>query len=418
MPIRHLDCFSGPGGFCTGMHAAGIQTVAAVEKVDSCVETYRANHPGVKVFAGDIRSVKAAGIGRIAGGVDIITSGMPCETFSTAGARSRSFYDARQQLFMEPIRLGRILRAPLILFENVPGILTKKVERGGKRRVIEDLYKCLEEAGYRNHATWVLDAVHYGVPQHRDRLFILASRRNIPLKPPAPLDCHVTVADALTGIPQVEANSGEYHGAYQRAQNSYTRLMKDNGFWRLPHPAAGCTYHTAPNHRAGTLERFKLIEQGEGLRDLFNKFTPAQREQLQAGRVLPKKWYIQRNRRLVADEPSHTVTSHCLDELVHPTLNRCLTVREAARLQSFPDNYDFRGGPVLCPHIFETQDKYEQIGDAVPPLMAFHWGSAIRQILGGDAVELPAYFLNSMQNARRHRIHRSANRTARNAGQR
>jgi len=415
MPIRHLDCFSGPGGFCTGLRAAGIQTVAAVEKVDSCVETYRRNHPDVKVFSGDIRGVKAAQIARLAGGIDLITSGMPCETFSTAGASSRSFYDSRQQLFMEPIRLGRILKAPLILFENVPGILTKKVQRGGKRRVIEDLYQCLEEAGYRNHGTWLLDAAHYGAPQHRDRLFILAARRNHDLQTPQALECHVTVADALAGIPPVEANSGEYQGAYGRARNSYTRLMKDNSFWRLPHETTRCTYHTAPNHRQGTLERFKLIKPGEGLRDLFKKFTPTQREQLQKQRILPKKWYIQRNRRLVSTEPSYTVTSHCLDELVHPSQNRCLTVREVARLQSFPDNYDFCGGPLLCPHIYETQDKYEQIGDAVPPLMAFHWGAAIRRILTGDMPQLPGYFLSSMQPTRLRQVHRSVNRTARNA---
>ena len=71
-----------------------------------------------------------------------------------------------------------------------------------------------------------------------------------------------------------------------------------------------------------------------------------------------------------------------LDELIHPTIDRSLTVREVARLQSFPDLYDFKGGPVLCPHIYETQDKYEQIGDAVPPLLAYHWGLTIRDILG------------------------------------
>ncbi len=415
MPVRHLDCFSGPGGFCTGLRAAGIETVAAVEKVDSCVETYRANHPGVKVFSGDIRDVKAASIARLAGSIDLITSGMPCETFSTAGSRSRSFYDARQQLFMEPIRLGQALDAPFILFENVPGILTKKVQRGGKRRVMEDLYQCLDEAGYRNRGEWLLDAAHYGAPQHRDRLFILASRRNEPLKAPKPLDCHVTVGDALAGIPQVEANSGAYRGGYRRGRNSYTRLMKDNHFWKLPAPTNGCTYHTAPNHRAGTLRRFKLIKPGEGLRDLFNKFTPDEREQLQQQRVLPKKWYIQRNRRLVSSEPSYTVTSHCLDELVHPVQNRCLTVREVARLQSFPDNYDFCGGPLLCPHIYETQDKYEQIGDAVPPLMAFQWGAVIMQLITGRTVQLPDYFLSGMKPDRRHQVHRSVNRTARNA---
>ena len=103
---------------------------------------------------------------------------------------------------------------------------------------------------------------------------------------------------------------------------------------------------------------------------LFKKFNEEEIKRLQANRVLPKKWFIQRNKRLVQDQPSKTVTSHCLDELVHPEMDRCLTVREVARLQGFPDFYDFIGGPFICPHISETQDKYEQIGDAVPPLLA------------------------------------------------
>ena len=102
---------------------------------------------------------------------------------------------------------------------------------------------------------------------------------------------------------------------------------------------------------------------------------------LQARKILPKKWFIQRNQRLIATQPSITITSHCIDETVHPTLNRALTVREVARLQSFPDAYDFKGGPYICPHIYETQDKYEQIGDAIPPLLAYQWGRVVEEIL-------------------------------------
>ena len=76
-----------------------------------------------------------------------------------------------------------------------------------------------------------------------------------------------------------------------------------------------------------------------------------------------------------------TVTSHCLDELLHPKLHRGLSVREVARLQSFPDWYDFKGGPLICPHLYKTQDKYEQIGDAVPPLLAKHIGESVTAVL-------------------------------------
>ena len=130
------------------------------------------------------------------------------------------------------------------------------------------------------------------------------------------------------------------------------------------------------------MERFALLHPGESLRDLFVRYVGEERAELQRRHVLPNKMFIKRNYRLIDDEPSPTVTSHCLDEFVHPTSNRALTVRECARLQSFPDSYNFVGGPYLVPHIDRTvQDKYEQIGDAVPPLLAYAWGLTIMRIL-------------------------------------
>ena len=135
-------------------------------------------------------------------------------------------------------------------------------------------------------------------------------------------------------------------------------------------------------HRDCTLKRFALLQPGESLKNLFDKFQGAEREKLQKQRILPKKMFIKRDYRLPLDEAAPTVTSHCLDEFVHPTSNRALTVRECARLQSFPDSYEFVGGPYIVPHIDRSvQDKYEQIGDAVPPLLAYAWGKVIIKIL-------------------------------------
>ena len=126
MAITHIDCFSGPGGICTGFHAAGIKTLLAIEYIKSCVDTYSANHPEVHVIHSDIRNVTEDQILPYIpnDGVDIVSSGMPCETFSTAGNTSRSFYDDRQFLFREGIRIAKIANAKMILFENVPGITT------------------------------------------------------------------------------------------------------------------------------------------------------------------------------------------------------------------------------------------------------------------------------------------------------
>ena len=145
------------------------------------------------------------------------------------------------------------------------------------------------------------------------------------------------------------------------------------------------TYQTPMKHRACTLERFALLKQGESLKDLFERYVGKEREALQAKRILPKKMFIRTEYRLNLCEASPTVTSHCLDEFVHPTHNRALTVRECARLQSFPDCYNFAGGPFIVPHVDRSiQDKYEQIGDAVPPLLAYAWGKQIINILRGE----------------------------------
>ena len=199
----------------------------------------------------------------------------------------------------------------------------------------------------------------------------------------------VTVEDAFAGLPNVIPNSGEEQTHYCGNESAYSALMRNDAFWkRAAQPNPKVTYQTPMKHRACTLERFKLLNQGESLKDLFERYTGEEREALQEQRILPKKMFIKRNYRLKMHEPSPTVTSHCLDEFVHPIHDRALTVRECARLQSFPDSYDFCGGPYLVPHIDRTvQDKYEQIGDAVPPLLAYAWGVTIDKILRGESDE-------------------------------
>ena len=393
MAFTHIDCFSGPGGICTGLHAAGFETKVAIEYVKSCVETYSANHPDVHVIHSDIRQVTAEQILPYipAEGVDLVTSGMPCETFSTAGNTSRSFYDDRQFLFREGIRIAQIANARMILFENVPAITTKTVEKKSNVLIVDVLKYELKEAGYGNFIEIVLSANQFGVPQRRNRYFILASRDpDLKLYPPkATCNVPVTVEDAFAGLPNVIPNSGEEQTHYCGNESAYSALMRNEAFWkRAAQPNPKVTYQTPMKHRACTLERFKLLNQGESLKDLFERYTGEEREALQEQRILPKKMFIKRNYRLKMHEPSPTVTSHCLDEFVHPIHDRALTVRECARLQSFPDSYDFCGGPYLVPHIDRTvQDKYEQIGDAVPPLLAYAWGVTIDKILRGESDE-------------------------------
>ena len=382
----HIDCFSGPGGFCTGLHAAGFKTLVAIEYIKSCVDTYSTNHPEVHVIHSDIRNVTAEQILPFVpkDGVDLVTSGMPCETFSTAGNSSRAAYDDRQFLFREGIRIAKIVNAKMILFENVPAITTKRISKNSPELIIDLLKKELADAGYKNYIEVILDATQYGVPQKRNRFFILAAKdTKLVLKKPEP-DCKkpVTVGEAFADIPPVEANTWTENPNYLDATSNYTRLMQDDRFWKRTTKERKLLNHLPMNHRKHIIERFGLLQQGEGLKGIFARLGEEELSELQARKVLPKTVYVKRNYRLKVSEPAPTVTSHCLDEFVHPTQDRALTVRECARLQSFPDSYDFCGGPYLVAHDDRTQqDKYEQIGDAVPPLVARAWGLTIKKLL-------------------------------------
>lgn len=384
--LTHIDCFAGPGGICTGLHAAGMQTLVAIEYIKSCCETYTSNHPEVHVIHSDIRQVTADQILPYIPetGVDLVTSGMPCETFSTAGNTSRSFYDDRQFLFREGIRIAQIANAKMILFENVPAITSKREAKQSGDLIVNILKRELRAAGYGNYIEVVLDSTKYGVPQKRNRFFILACRfPEWRLQSPQPSDGPiVTVKEALAGLPNVIANSNQEGKNYTEEHSDFEQLMRNDAFWhRETMSSKDIMNHMPMKHRECTLKRFALLRQGESLKSLFDRFQSEERERLQEERILPKKMFIKRNYRLIPDEPSPTVTSHCLDEFVHPDYDRALTVRECARLQSFPDSYNFAGGPYIVPHIDRTvQDKYEQIGDAVPPLLAYAWGKKIKEI--------------------------------------
>lgn len=381
--FTHIDCFSGPGGICTGMKAAGFNTLVAIEYVKSCCDTYRANHPEVHCIHSDIREVTKKDLQNYIpkGGVDLVTSGMPCETFSLAGTTSRSFYDDRQFLFREGIRIAKLTNAKMILFENVPAITSKTVSKDDKTLIVDVLKEELTAAGYGNYIEVVLTAT---VPQKRKRYFVLATRyKKLKLySPTATAEIPVTVGEALAGLPDVVANSDIEGENYTEETSSYSELMRNREFWKREEFSDRLTYQVPMRHKECTLKRFALIKSGEGLKDLFARLAPEEISELQKDGTLPKKIFSKRNIRLELNKPSLTITSHCLDENLHPTSNRALTVRECARLQSFPDSYDFCGGPYMVGHDNRTvQDKYEQIGDAVPPLLAYAWGETISDIL-------------------------------------
>jgi DNA (cytosine-5)-methyltransferase 1 len=429
-----IDLFSGPGGLCTGFKWAGIKPLIAVEWSDWTVQTYAATH-GADIFElekylngtledadsyfkpsertllihGDINKVDGNLIKKIlknrfgVNTVDIVTGGAPCESFSMAGDRKED--DDRNFLFMNIIRIARETNAAMILFENVKGLFSKKLDGiPGKmyeticnefERKIENLpsYRLVS----RDKDIVLLNAINYGVPQSRERLFLVAINEkyeNAKFNYPSPTHGpgtgkpYVAVADAILDLPQID--SGEETEVYDFDINTVTNPTRLE-FLKVMHgiskPApAHLNYnpktlssHKAVNHKESMKMRMSLIKQGENMQTACERLKESNQTEL-IEKYFPKKLYAARNRRLKEDEPSFTVTSHCLDEMIHPRLNRALTPREVARLQSFPDWYIFEG-PYVKFHSDPQQDRYEQIGDAIPPLLAYNIAKEIVKTL-------------------------------------
>ncbi|WP_040214914.1 DNA cytosine methyltransferase [Clostridium polynesiense] len=429
-----IDLFSGPGGLCTGFKWAGIKPLIAVEWSGWTVQTYASSHdadifelekyldgtlenadeffkPNDKtlIIHGDINKVKIELIIKILNSrfnvntVDVVSGGAPCESFSLAGDRKED--DDRNNLFLNILRIARGVDAPMIVFENVKGLFSKKLD-GIPGKMFEEICKEFESSkknspkyklASKDKDTVLLKAADFGVPQNRERLFLVAINkkyRNAKFSYPRPTHGretdkeYVTVADALLDLPQID--SGQESEIYDFDINSITdrkrleflQLMR--GVSKTPpihlnYNRYSISSHKSVNHRENMRMRMALILPGENMEIACTRLTADNQEEL-VDMYFPKKKYAARNRRLKEDEPSFTVTSHCLDEMIHPTLNRALTPREAARLQSFPDWYVFEG-PYVKFHSDPEQDRYEQIGDAIPPLLAYNLAKEIVKTL-------------------------------------
>lgn len=424
-----IDLFSGPGGLCTGFRWAGIKALIAVEWSYWTVQTYAASHnadifelenylngtmdnvddffkPNDKTLLiyGDINKVEMELINKIlrerfgVTSVDIVTGGAPCESFSMAGDRKEE--DDRNILYKNVLRIARGVDSKMFLFENVKGLFSKK-DNGKAGGMYEKICKEFDsdiegqtsfKLASTDKNTVLLKAIEYGVPQARERLFLVGVNRKynatynypVPTHGPGRQYEYVTVGDALLDLPQIEKGEETTEYSYKLeqvgmgARKEYLDLMhgqKSKAPENIGYSDDKVFNHKAPGHTAKMFERIKSIKQGENMKKAYERLVSEGKEDF-AKENFPKKLYAARNRRLVPDEPSFTVTSHCLDEMIHPTLDRALTPREAARLQSFPDWYQFKG-PYVKFHSDPEQDQYEQIGDAIPPLLGYALGNEV-----------------------------------------
>jgi len=344
--MNHVDLFCGPGGFATGFEWAGFETILGLDIHAPSLKTFQENHKKAKTLLGDIREISDQEISSmIDKPVDVLSAGVPCEGFSMANRNRTKFTDERNFLFVEFLRMAEIFKPRVLLVENVAnfarhddGFFGKEVEAG------------MKDLGYETTST-ILNACDFGVPQRRRRVMFLGIRPGFHFKWPNPthgtrvgLKPYVTVGDALLGdLPPL--NSKEFSENYSGPPTNDYQTFLRNGSKTLLN-------HHAPNHPRETIERIERTKPGEPMYESYKQ------------RI-----------RLHKDKLSPTIVSGGIRPQFaygHPTQPRGMTIRERARLMSFPDSYNFIGGIV--------QGRV-QTGDAVPPLLAMAVAKAIRESL-------------------------------------
>ena len=384
-----IDLFSGAGGLSEGLLASGINVAVAVERHPDPALTHAFNHPHTTVVCSEMGDLSLDVVKNLVrdrtrqSRVDIVAGGPPCQGFSSAGRCDQQ--DPRNRLFEEFLRAVEELEPRMFLFENVPGLIRTD---GG--RILRTIIQGFRSLGYQIHdfdnkndndlASFpILNAAHYGVPQHRRRLLLVGWRHGVlehpflwpkatHLLPSANLDptaAHACVSTehAIDDLDFLSAGR-ECHryllpatSAYQRSRRSVSGTLLN---------------HLATKHRKATVDMFRRIPQGRTIRALPAEFRSGK----------------QRMRRLNRDTISWSVLA-LPDDYIHYRRHRIPTVREMARLQSFDDDFVFLGTRT-------TSDKrrrlavpqYTQVGNAVPPLLAKALGTALCHALGGQAMDL------------------------------
>lgn len=390
------DLFCGAGGLSLGFQEAGFHIAFANDINEEYANTYRLNHDGTTFFCESIEDLRAADIFKQTGlgkaEIDLLIGGPPCQGFSI-NAPKRSLEDDRNHLFRE---YGRLvlegLRPKVIVMENVPGMVSLD---GG--RFIRDIYALFEQAGYRMRHM-ILCAAHYGVPQERWRLFFIGTiLKGVEITFPepthfAPVRANFTGGRELTWLPYIQ-NGTRQPNLFGNVLKPFTTVkdaIGDLPMLAVNEGAEEMDYDKPPtteyqrqmragspkvfNHIAGALskqnlERAKHIPPGGSWRDIPHELLPKGMKRAR------RSDHTRRYGRIDPSGLSGTVLTKCdphWGTFFHYDQDRALTVREAARIQSFPDRYRFYGSRV---------SQYEQVGNAVPPLLAKVLANHIKRTL-------------------------------------
>jgi DNA (cytosine-5)-methyltransferase 1 len=343
-----VDIFSGAGGLSWGAENAGIKIGLAVEKDASAAKTFSRNHPEVTILCEDISKIDPKS--HISDTPFIVFGGPPCQGFSFSNTKTRTSENLNNKLFYEFVRFVDELQPEWFLFENVEGITT--FDSGQTVQIIKN---CFKKIGYET-AEDVLYASDYGVPQHRNRFFMVGNRSGKLFEFPCKNEHKVSVEDAISDLPDL-ANGDKFSelpykkdlrevGGYAKSMRVKSKLARQN---------------LVSRNENYVIERYKHIKQGQNWRAI----PPELMENYANTNNCHSGIY----KRLDASIPSVVISNYRKNMLIHPFQDRGLSVREAARLQSFPDHFEFEGSLM---HI------QQQIGNAVPPLLA---EAIFRQIL-------------------------------------
>ncbi|MBL9185762.1 MAG: DNA cytosine methyltransferase [Verrucomicrobiaceae bacterium] len=341
--IQGIDLFAGAGGLSLGAQLAGVTVTHAIEENRVAANTYRINHPETQVIEADIRSIDPPAFKPKPAAVKLLFGGPPCQGFSTSNQRTRSADNPKNWLFGEFFRFARFSQPDWIVLENVKGL--RQTADGHFEELI---LKQLETLGYES-ALWVLCAADFGVPQRRYRLFFVGSRTGRVPMAPSPQKKIVTVKHALADLPVLGVGAHEDVLPYPcAARSNYAKQMRGG--------LTECSGHLVTANNSTVTKRYPHIPQGGNWQNI-----PKRLMQNYSNLVNSRSRHTGIYRRLSWDEPSIVIANYRKNMLIHPEQHRGLSVREAARLQSFPDSYRFCGSIGL---------QQQQVSNAVPPLLA------------------------------------------------
>jgi DNA (cytosine-5)-methyltransferase 1 len=334
-----IDLFAGAGGMTLGAKLSGIDVRYAVEIDKYAAETYQFNNPEVTIFNKDIKKVKTE-IFNVEEKL-VLFGGPPCQGFSVSNSKTRNKENPKNWLFKEFFRFAKTIRPNWIVIENVTGI--KETEGG---YFLEKILNELDRLGYLVTHN-VLTASDYGVPQSRNRYFIVANSNNIDFEFPKPFQNIVTVYEAIGDLPDLPNGHTISRMNYKtnHPHSTFTNQMR-NG---VEYVYNNLVTMNAPH----IIKRYKHIPQGGNWENIPKRLMKnySDRERCHTGIY----------HRLIESEPAKVIGNFRKNMLVHPRQDRGLSVREAARLQSFPDYYIFMGS---------IGYQQQQVADAVPPLLA------------------------------------------------